>query len=150
MTRDARAVEWERLLAERALARCELVRNLDALEERARDPFRLKQRIRRHPVLAAGVAAAAGALAVRVLFGRREPEADPRRPPPSSSAPADDGPDLLRALGDAAVRVATPWIARLLDEHLAPNGRGSGTADATTRSPPGASAAESSPSEFTA
>ena len=51
----SRREEWERLRAERAAARADLVRALDGVEEKARDPFGVKAAVRRHPYLTAGV-----------------------------------------------------------------------------------------------
>jgi len=114
----ARDRHWRELRAERAAARAALVESLDAIEARARDPLRLKKRMREHPILFAGVAAGAGALLVRLFLGGRDAAPAPavREAP---SRPRAERPDLLETLRDAALRVATPWVTRLVDEHLA-------------------------------
>jgi hypothetical protein len=118
VTRASADPEWERLVAERVAVRRALVESLDALEARARDPFRLKRAIRRHPVLTAGIAAGAGALLVRLVVGRgsvppSRPDAAPRESD-RGSAP------LVDSLLDLARRAATPWVARFVAEHFAP------------------------------
>jgi hypothetical protein len=108
---------WKELRAERAAARAALVASLDAIEARASDPLRLKQRMRKHPVLYAGVAAGAGALLIRLFMGGRDAEPAPAaRDAPSR--PRAERPDLLETLRDAALRVATPWVTQFVDEHL--------------------------------
>jgi hypothetical protein len=113
----ARDRHWESLRAERAAARAALVASLDKIEERARDPFRLKERMRKHPVLFTGIAAGAGALLVKMILGAR----DAAPAPPARDAGArsrDEAPDLLETLRDAALRVATPWVTRYVEEHF--------------------------------
>jgi hypothetical protein len=109
---------WKQLRAERAAARAELVASLDALETRARDPLRLKERMRKHPILFAGVATVAGALLVRLVMGGRDAAPAPaaREAP---GRPRRERPDLIDTLRDAALRVAAPWVTRFVDEHLA-------------------------------
>ena len=118
MTRDhTRREEWHRLHAERAAARAELVSALDALDARARDPFGLKEKFRKHPVLFAGAAAGAAALLAGLIArggSGREPSADD-----AARAPRRDEPSpLVDALREAAMRLALPWITRFLAEHL--------------------------------
>jgi hypothetical protein len=117
VTGGRRNGELETLRAERAAARGELVRSLEALQERARDPFRLKETIRRHPALSAGVAAGAGALLLNLLAGRRT--SDRRACSGSAASKIHRGDsDLFAVLRDLAVKTATPWIDRFIDEHV--------------------------------
>jgi len=111
-----RDAHWKELHAEHAAARAALIESLEAIEERARDPLRLKQRMRKHPVLFAGIAAGAGALLVRLVMGGRDAAPATREAP---HRPRAEPPDLLETLRDAALRVATPWVTRFVDEHLA-------------------------------
>ena len=109
---------WKHLRAERAAARAALVESLDALEARARDPLRLKERMRKHPILFAAGAAVAGAVLVRLVMGGRDAAPAPaaREAP---SPPRRERPDFIDTLRDAALRVAAPWVTRFVDEHLA-------------------------------
>jgi hypothetical protein len=110
---------WKELRAERAAARAALVESLDAIEARASDPLRLKQRMRKHPILFAGVAAAAGAIFVRIFMGGRDAAPAPAATDASRRSRAER-PDLLETLRDAALRAAQPWVTRFVDEHLGP------------------------------
>lgn len=105
--------DWDDLLAERAAARNELVRALAALDARMRDPLRIKETIRRHPLVAAGVAAGAGALLVRAFIpsgGRDTRAGDGPEGPPA--------PSLLDEWSDAAIRAAGPLLARFVQDQL--------------------------------
>lgn len=108
--------EWDRLRAERAALRGDLAANLAALEARARDPFGLREKIRRHPVAAAAMAAGAGALLVRVLVPGAPARCDGSHA--GRAAPPDESAPLLDALRDALLRAAAPWIRRFVDEYL--------------------------------
>lgn len=113
MTHDAPET-WDRLAAERAALRADLARSIRALAERSADPFGVKGLVRRHPLLAAGGAAALGAVLGRALAPPREHVCDGRcAPPPSAAA---DAPDPFAPLRDALVRAATPWVESLLDD----------------------------------
>lgn len=105
--------EWDRLRAEHAAARSELVRAIDALEERMHDPLGVKASLRRHPWMYAGGAAALGALAVSLLRPKETGEA-----PAPPRAAAEQGPSS--AILDTVLRVAEPWLARLAAEYLGP------------------------------
>ena len=118
MSDIARDRHWKELRAERAAARAALVESLDAIEARARDPLRLKERMRKHPILFAGIAAGAGALLVRLFMGGRDAAPAPAMRE-SPSPPRAERPDLIDTLRDAALRAATPWVTRFVDEHLA-------------------------------
>ncbi len=126
--------ELARLRAERAIARAELVRTLDGLEARARDPFRLKETIRRHPVLVAGIAAGVGALLVNVFARGREPPPAPTRREEPSSGSDHRSRDLLDALREVALQIATPWLTRLVEKHFGPP-RGDRAADGAEPEP---------------
>ena len=121
MSHPARDEHWRQLRAERAAARAALVSSLDAIEARASDPLRLKERMRKHPVLFAGVAAGAGALLIKMIMGGRDPAPAPESRESESRARVD-GPDLMETLRDAAVRAAAPWVTRFIVEHLEQRG----------------------------
>ncbi len=125
--------EWDRLVAERAAARARLARSLDLLAVRAKDPLRLKETIRRHPIVAAGLAAGAGALLVRLLL--RGPAREEEKAARVERTPEDDAPSIFDALRDAAIRAAAPYVARFVDEHLggAPDSRDGEAAPADRR-----------------
>jgi len=115
----ARRDEWARLCAERAASRASLVQSLHALDARARDPFRLKEKMRKHPLLVAGIAAGAGALLVNFLMPRGSPDAGERRDADAGADKEDDGgPGVFDSLRDAALRVAAPWVARFVAERI--------------------------------
>lgn len=123
---DARKAEWETIRNERAAARSELVRAIGAVEARAKDPFGVKEKFRRNPALFAGLAAGVGAILVRLLVpgaSRKREEAEEAeeaaaRREECAARPADAASPIFTALRDAALRVATPWIARFVAEHL--------------------------------
>lgn len=106
--------EWDRLRTERAALRAQLSGSLDGLSERAHDPFGLKAKFQRHPLLFAGLAAGAGALLVNLLVPRGAPGDERSRAAPRE----DEGPDLLGSLRDTALRALTPWLTQFLQEHL--------------------------------
>lgn len=109
--------EWARVTAERAALRADLSRTMTTLDARARDPFGLKEKIRKHPVLAAGIAAGAGAVLVNLFVGRGG--GDERRDSAEAGGPSRNGNSpALDALRDVALRVATPWITRWVAENL--------------------------------
>jgi hypothetical protein len=113
----ARRDEWERLRAERAATRTSLVRSLHALEVRARDPFRLKEKVRKHPYLAAGIAAGAGAVLVNLLMPKGSSDSG-KSDAADADAKDDGGSRVFDSLRDAALRVAAPWVTRFVSEHL--------------------------------
>jgi hypothetical protein len=115
----ARRDEWARLRAERAATRASLARSLHALDVRARDPFRLKEKIRKHPYLVAGIAAGAGAVLVNLLMPKGSSDAGKRCADDDADAGDDGGGSrVFDSLRDAALRVATPWITRFVAERL--------------------------------
>jgi hypothetical protein len=116
---DAFRDDWARARAERAALRADLSRTMSTLDARARDPFGLKEKIRKHPVLAAGIAAGAGAVLVNLLVGRGGGGGGDRRDDEERGGPSRNGDSpALDALRDVAVRVATPWITGWIAEHL--------------------------------
>jgi hypothetical protein len=126
--------EWARARAERAVFRADLARTMTTLDARARDPFGLKEKVRRHPVLAAGIAAGAGAILVNLLV--RGGADDDRRDAGEGGSPSRNGDSpALDALRDVAVRVATPWITSWIAEHLGEPARpGEGATSRESRS----------------
>lgn len=117
MNDAARRDEWARLRAERAATRASLVRSLHALEARARDPFRLKEKFRKHPYVAAGIAAGAGAILVNLLMPKGPSDAG-KSDAADADAKEDGGSRVFDSLRDAALRVAAPWVTRFVTEHL--------------------------------
>jgi hypothetical protein len=115
----ARREEWARLRAERAALRETFVQSVHALEVRAQDPFGLKEKVRRHPFLAAGLAAGAGAILVNLLMPRRSADAG-NGEAARTDAKDDRGSPVFDALRDAALRVAGPWVTRFVADHLGP------------------------------
>ena len=74
--------EWETLRAERELARRRWRGAADGLSAWSRDPLGIHRLVSGHPIAAAGVAAAVGALLARLLSRGPEPKAEePARPP---------------------------------------------------------------------
>lgn len=114
--------EWEVLRAERAVARRRWRSAADELTERAHDPFGLRKLIADHPVVATGIGAAAGALLVKLLFGRSGKSRDGSSQ--RNGAPHDDddtakGPAAnvwSTILRDAALRIAVPWLLNWVRE----------------------------------
>lgn len=113
MIAPARRSEWERLCAEHAAARDELVRAVASFEERVHDPLGLKASLQRHPWIYAGGAAALGALIVNFLRPK-----DTNGAAPARQASAETG--ASSAVLDTVLRVAEPWLVRLAEESLAP------------------------------
>jgi hypothetical protein len=105
--------EWDRLLAQRAAARERAARAASDFVARARDPFGLKAAVREHPYVAAGAAAAIGAVLVNLFFGGGRAAAD------DDGEPARRGSRVVDSVWDAALRAAAPWLANLLREKLA-------------------------------
>jgi len=116
---SSRRDEWERLRAERAATRASLVQSLHALDVRARDPFGLKEKVRKHPYLVAGIAAGAGAVLVNLLMPKGSSDGGKGRAADDVDS-ADDGVGsrVFDSLRDAALRVVTPWITRFVAERL--------------------------------
>jgi len=114
---SARRDEWARLVAERAAARASLARSLHALDVRARDPFGLKAKVRKHPYLVAGIAAGAGAVLVNLLMPKGGPDSG-KGGEVDGGAARDDGPNAFDKLRDAALRVAAPWVTKFVTERL--------------------------------
>ena len=143
--------EWEVLRAERALARRRWRSAADELAERAHDPFGLGKLIKDHPVAAAGIGAAAGALLVKLFLGRSGKSRDGASQR-SGASHDDDTAERPAAnvwstiLRDAALRIAVPWIIDWVKEKfgadLAPNaapGPAAAAADARSAAPAAAS-----------
>jgi hypothetical protein len=110
--------ELERLKAERAEIRRELASAVDSLHARARDPFGLKAQIRKHPVLAASLAAGAGAILVNLLLPPGGQGGGPAAHNGEPGASSNGRPSILDSLRDKALEVATPFIAQFVEEHL--------------------------------
>ena len=116
---SSRREKWERLRAERAAARASLAQSLHALDVRARDPFRLKEKIRKHPYLVAGIAAGAGAVLVNLLMPKGSSDGGKRGADDGADAgDAGGGSRVFDALREAALRVAGPWLTRFVAERL--------------------------------
>jgi hypothetical protein len=114
MTRESRwREEWEALRAERALARRKWREAAGGLAGRARAPLGIGRLIRDHPIAAAGIGAAAGALLVKLFLSRAPAR---RESPPPCEEAARPAPAWSTALRDAALGVAVPWIIRMLEE----------------------------------
>lgn len=115
MTRSTLGPDWERLCAERQALRDTLTSIKADADHRLRDPFGMKEAVRRHPILSAALAAGAGAVLVNVLLppGREDGK-------DGGKAPKDDGAlgPILESLRDVALRVATPWIVDLVSRHV--------------------------------
>jgi hypothetical protein len=114
VTRESRwREEWEVLRAERALARRRWSEAADGIAERARVPLGIVRLIRDHPVAAAGIGAAAGAILVKLL---RPPVHGGTDGPPDGGEPTRPAPAWSTALRDAALGIAVPWILRMLEK----------------------------------
>lgn len=107
-------VAWDRLAAEREALRTRLVATLRALDARAADPLGLMEAVRRHPYVAAGGAAAAGAVLVNLLA----PPQGGEPPANGDRAPSDGVSVLIDALRDAAVRAVSPFIVDFVTAQL--------------------------------
>jgi hypothetical protein len=142
VTDDATVLaEWTRLRAERAVLRRELAGGLRALEERVKDPFGLRRAVRENPVLSAVIAAGAAAILVRLAVGRGSDEGPARKRAAGRHAESPAPTALDEALHDLFLRVVSPWIARMVDEHfgalLASAGLSTNGAKADPADPPG-------------
>ena len=128
--------EWEKLRAEREAARRRVAGAIDELAEKARDPFGLKRKFNDNPLLAAAIAAGAGALLGSTLLGRKrrhggavaeggdedsegaeEGEAAPRRA--GAGAPGGGIHIGGESLGGILLKIATPAIAQFLTDRVA-------------------------------
>jgi hypothetical protein len=103
--------EWAVLRAERERARRRWRSAADGLAEQARDPLGLGRLVRGHPVAAAGLGAAAGALLVKLLLGGAKSARDRRARGDHAARPA-----WSKVLLDAALGVAMPWLLRTLKD----------------------------------
>jgi hypothetical protein len=116
--------EWRAIHARREIARARMQLAVGSLKERAKDPFGIKEAVRRHPIAAAGVSAGIGALLVNVVLGSLKKKADcaeavetehERHASHAGHAKKSTWADDLKA---TALRVAAPLVVSFLTEKL--------------------------------
>ena len=103
--------ELVRLRSEVAAARDGVRETLAACSQEARDPFRVKERVRAHPFLTAGVAAGAGYLLYRLR--RRRSRADDAPPDAPKRAPG-----VLESAAAGAAKSLTPLALSMIREWI--------------------------------